>query len=47
MHGSRRLSVVVEVTGEGYGVRQWKLKETVQWQPEEYINLLDVEDLEE
>ena len=47
VNDTQRLSVVVEVTGEDYTVRQWKLKETVQWEPEEYINLLDVEDLEE
>lgn len=41
------LHVVVEVKGSDYTVKEWKLKETVQWNPEEYLDLLDVEDLED
>ena len=38
------LRVIVEVTGSDYTVRQWKLEETIPWETEEYLDLLDIED---
>ena len=39
------LSVVVEIRGQEYQVHQWKLEETAQWKPQEYIELFDVDEL--
>lgn len=44
VNDTQQISVVVEVTGKDYVVHQWKLEETVQWEPEEYLDLLDIED---
>ena len=41
------LSVVVEIRGQEYQVHQWKLEETAQWKPQEYIELFDVDELQE
>lgn len=41
------LSVEVELDGDSYEIHEWKLQETVEWEPEEYIELLDIEDLAE
>lgn len=38
------LRVIVEVTGSDYTVHQWKLEETIPWETEEYMDLLDIED---
>ena len=38
------LRVIVEVTGSDYTVHQWKLEETIPWETEEYLDLLDIED---
>ena len=38
------LRVVVEVSGSDYTVHQWELKETTPWEPDQYLDLLDVED---
>ena len=39
--------MVVEITGTDYEIHQWKLEETIDWEPEQYLNLLDVDDLTE
>ena len=44
VNDTQQISVVVEVTGKDYVVHRWKLEETVQWEPEEYLDLLDIED---
>ena len=41
------LSVEVELDGDSYEIHEWKLQETAEWEPEEYIELLDIEDLAE
>lgn len=45
VNDTQSLCVAVEVNGEAYEVREWKLRETAEWEPEKYIKLLDVEDL--
>lgn len=44
---TQSLHVVVEITGDDYEVLQWKLENTMQWEPEQYIDLFDVENLTE
>ena len=41
------LRVVVEVTGQEYKVHRWELEETTRWEPEEYMELFDVDDFME
>lgn len=41
------LSVEVEIDGESYEIHEWKLQGTAEWEPEEYVELLDIEDLAE
>lgn len=45
VNDTQSLCVAVEVSGEDYEVREWKLRETAEWEPEKYIKLLDIEDL--
>lgn len=45
VNDTQSLCVAVEVSGESYEVREWKLRETAEWEPEKYIKLLDVEDI--
>ena len=47
VNDTQSLSVVVEITGTDYEIHQWKLEETIDWEPEQYLNLLDVDDLTE
>lgn len=47
VNDTQSLSVVVEITGTEYEIHQWKLEETIDWEPEQYLNLLDVDDLTE
>ncbi len=44
---TQNLCVVVEITGDDYEILQWKLENTMQWEPEQYIDLFDVDDLTE
>ena len=44
VNGTQCLRVIVEVTGSDYTVHQWKLEETIPWETEEYLDLLDIED---
>lgn len=44
---TQSLSVVVEVTGTEYEIHQWKLVETIDWKPDEYLDLLDIDNLTE
>lgn len=44
---TQSLSVIVEVVGDEYQINQWKLEGTAAWEPEQYLDLLDVDDLEE
>ena len=39
------LSVVVEVGGTDYKVHQWEVIVTTKWEPEQYIELLDIDDM--
>lgn len=39
------LSVVVEVDGTDYKVHQWEVIVTTKWEPEQYIELLDIDDM--
>lgn len=45
VNDTQSLCVAVEVNGADYEVREWKLRETVEWEPEKYIELLDIEDI--
>ena len=47
VNDTQSLNVVVEITGKTYQIHQWKLEETVQWEPERYLDLFDMEDLTE
>lgn len=47
VNDTQSLCVAVEVSGGTYEVREWKLRETTEWEPEKYIELLDVEDFAE
>ncbi len=45
VNDTQSLCVAVEVNGADYEIREWKLRETVEWEPEKYIELLDIEDI--
>ena len=47
VNDTQSLNVVVEITDEAYEIHEWRLQETVDWKPDEYIELVDVEDLVE
>lgn len=44
---TQELRVVVKVDGGTYAVEQWRIVSTVQWQPDEYIDLLDLDSIME
>lgn len=47
VNNTQSLNVVVEITGTEYEIHQWKLEETIEWEPKEYLDLLDVDNLTE
>lgn len=41
------LSVVVKIDGQDYRIHQWKLEETTQWNPDQHMDLFEVEEIPE